>query len=371
MVTSVQSKLKGANMLVIIVSIVISLILISFIIFPPSSGKLKPWKDKNGKVLEDSIAEKIYVEINGVHQGMIIKGESIKSPVLLFLSGGPGIPEYILAHEYPTGLEKEFIVCYWDYRGTGLSYRSISTINDMSSEQYIADAIAVTTYLKERFCREKIYLMGHSFGTSIGIKTAFQSPELFYAYIGMSQITNQPESEMEAYTYMLRQYKKAGNAGKVKKFLQYPIMEKKEALDQYLSSSLRDTAMHELGVGTMHNMHSVYRGIFFPSLRIKEYTQSERINIWRGKFRAGKSEVAKHAFAFQAYQEVPALSIPVYFLAGKYDYTCCYSLQKKYSEQLSAPVKGFYTFENSAHSPLFEESEKVIDVLRYDVLNRG
>lgn len=73
---------------------------------------------------------------------------------------------------------------------------------------------------------------------------------------------------------------------------------------------------------------------------------------------------------FNAFDTIHSLEIPVYFLVGAYDYTCCYSLQRQYFNVIKAPLKGFYTFDNSAHSPLFEEPEKAIKILKEDVLNK-
>jgi pimeloyl-ACP methyl ester carboxylesterase len=143
-----------------------------------------------------------------------------------------------------------------------------------------------------------------------------------------------------------------------------PVLESEEAFKEYRMSLLRDEAMHELGVGTMRNMKSVISGIFYPSLRCTDYTPKERINIWRGKVFSGKTGLRDELFDFNAMVEVLELEIPVYFFAGQYDYTCMYSLQREYYEQLQAPVKRFYTFSESAHSPLFEEPAKAMTFLR-------
>lgn len=58
----------------------------------------------------------------------------------------------------------------------------------------------------------------------------------------------------------------------------------------------------------------------------------------------------------------------VYFFHGIYDYTASYTLAKKYFKMLHAPLKGFYTFEQSAHSPLFEEPEKIQNIMLKDIL---
>lgn len=314
--------------------------------------------------MDGSISEKLFLEVNGTTLGMFLMATDKTKPVLLFLGGGPGLPEYFLENEYPTGLEEEFVVCYLEYRGTSLSFDSKMDAETMTTEQYIDDVTAVSNYLRERFKQEKIYVMGHSFGTYIGLKTVQLYPELYHAYIAMSQICNQRESEYFAYDYMLEQYKLAGNEKMVKKFEAHPVRKSDEAYETYFTSMLRDTAMHELGVGTVRNMKSVLTGIFFPMLRCTVYSPTERINIWRGKAFAQKTQVAKDARNFNAFEEIKEIEVPIYFLSGKYDYTCCYSLQKEYYAQLHAPVKEFYTFEHSAHSPLFEETGKGIEILR-------
>lgn len=311
-----------------------------------------------------SISEKLFLNVNDTALGMFLMAKDKTKPVLLFLGGGPGIPEYFLEKEYPTGLEEEFVVCYLEYRGTSLSYDAKMDATTMTTEQYIADVVAVSNYLRERFGQEKIYLMAHSFGTYIGLKTVNLYPELYHAYIAMSQNCNQRESEYLAYDYMLEQYIMAGNEKMVKKFEACPIRKSDEEYETYFTSMLRDTAMHELGVGTTRDMKSVITGIFFPMLRSTAYSPKERINIWRGKAFAQASQVAQESRNFNAFEEIKEIEVPIYFLAGKYDYTCCYLLQKEYYEQIQAPIKKFYTFENSAHSPLFEEAEKGMEILR-------
>ena len=185
----------------------------------------------------------------------------------------------------------------------------------------------------------------------------------------MSQFTDQKKSEEFAYQYMLNQYRKTGNTKMAKKFKKYPILTSDDAYKRYFSVSLRDIAMHDLGIGTTHNMDSVITGIILPSLRCRVYTPMERINIWRSKSFISSSPVESDCFYFNAFDSASSLDIPVYFFGGRYDYTCCYSLQKEYYEYLEAPSKAFYTFENSAHSPLFEDPTKAIEILKKDVLS--
>ena len=112
----------------------------------------------------------------------LIRGKSVENPVLLFISGGPGVPQYWLNEYYDNKIEDYFTVCWWDYRGEGLSYDSELTTEDITLEQLEKDAVEVAEYLKERFGKEKIYLMAHSGGTMLGLRLAQNYPENFYCY---------------------------------------------------------------------------------------------------------------------------------------------------------------------------------------------
>lgn len=365
-----KKRHKKRFYIVLILSIIFILILITgLIIFPPGRKNIKKYTDENGNEYPNSIAEKRFIDVNGVKMGMIIKGKNIINPVLLFLNGGPGIPDYFLAEKYKTGLEEVFTVCYYDYRGTALSYSSSLSIQTCNTEQFLSDVDKITDYLRSEFNQNKIYLFGHSFGTYIGILTAKAHPEKYQAYLSMSQVVNQAESELLAYKNMKEKYKEIKNEKMVRKLEEYETdIADKKWLDRWFASGIRDKAMHELSGGTMADMKSVITGIFFPSLRCTDYTWTERIKIWQGKAFMLNSDVAVDARNFIAEEAVLSLEIPIYFFAGEKDLTCYYSLQKEYFEKINAPIKKFYTFHNSAHSPLFEEPILAIHYIKNDIL---
>lgn len=345
--------------LAVFISIVFTLA-IALLIYSP--GTSKPYFDKSGKIIAGSISEKTFITINGVKQGMIIKSKDKTHPVLLILHGG--MPEYFLSEKYPTGLDDNFTLVWWEQRGSGISYNPRSLPTSVTLDQMVSDAVGVTNYLRKRFNKNKIYLMAHSGGSFIGIQTASKVPELFYAYIGVAQMSNQLKSEQLAYEYMLNQYKLNGNKAMMQKLENAPVID--GTPDKYLQ--LRDKAMHQLGIGTMHSMRSVFTGIFIPSLICKEYTLREKYYLWAGKAHSGVSSLWGEMLSTNLMVQVPKLDIPVYFFAGVYDYTVSYTLAKEYFEKLQAPVKGFYTFKESAHSPIFEEPQKAKQIMLRDVL---
>jgi pimeloyl-ACP methyl ester carboxylesterase len=330
-----------------------------------SPGRPEPMLDENGKRLPNSVSEKIFININGVQQGMFIQAQDANNPVLLYLHGG--MPDYFLKQKYPTGLEERFTVVWWEQRGTGLSYRDDIPKESVTQEQLIADTLEVTNYLRKRFHQDKIYLMGHSGGTFFGIQAAAQHPELYHAYIGVAQISNTLKSETLAYNYMLEQFKANGDTDMVRRLEATPVTMEGGVPTEY--HMVRDIAMHKLGIGTTHDMRSIVTGLLIPSFTFREYTLGEKFTLWRGKARNGISILWSTTVATDLSQQLTEFQIPVYFFEGVYDYTCNYSVAKEYFDALHAPVKGFYTFENSAHSPIFEEPEKSRKILIGDVLN--
>jgi len=337
-----------------------------------SPGKLKSFVDQSGQPLIGSISEKIFINIGGVKQGMFIRGKDIKNPVLLFVHGGPSFPEYFLVEKYPVGLEDHFTVCYWEQRGGGISYTPDVTLESMTLEQLASDAIEVTNYLCDRFNKEKIYIMAHSGGTAFAIQAVKSYPQLFHAYIGIAQITRQAESEKLGYKYMLDQYLVNGNSKMVTELKKYPILENDSFILPFLNSVLRDKAQHDLGIGTMHNMRSIIKDVFLPVWTCKAYTIREKLNIWISKFSfLKKTGLRSEIIQADITTQVPRLEIPVYFFSGKYDLTVNKDLSKEYLKKIEAPVKGFYTFNESAHSPMFEEPQRLKEILIKDVLNRS
>jgi len=308
------------------------------------------------------ISEKTYVDINGIRQGMFIKGQDSGNPVLLYLHGG--MPDYFLNERYPTGLDEYFTVVWWEQRGSGLSYSADIRPETITPSQLVSDTLVLTNYLRERFGQRQIYLMGHSGGTFIGIQVAAQCPELYRAYIAVAQMSHQLKSERLAYEYMLRRFKEDSHTRMVRKLEAAPVGDTIPLSAGYMS--VRDVAMHRLGIGTTHEIRSVVT-LLLLSFACREYTLPEKINLWRGKIASGKR--LWHAqLATDLTKQIAQLNLPVYFLHGRHDYTVSYTEARAYCQLLDAPVKGFYTFEHSAHSPMFEEPDRMREIITQDVL---
>lgn len=344
--------------------VAVAALLIFLVVISPGKPRSCPAGD-SGR----SICEKIFVQIGGVRQGMFIRGADTANPVLLFVHGGPSFSEYFLVEKYPTGIEDHFTVCYWDQRGGGLSVSPEVTRESLTLRQHAADMIEVTHYLRERFGKEKIYVMAHSGGTAFAIRAAADNPHLFHAYIGMAQVTKQAESEKRAWKYMVDRYSASGNTKMVTQFAKYPVTEDESSLLPFFNSVLRDKSMHELGIGTMRNMKSIMTGVFYPVWLCRAYTLREKYNIWRSKFSfVNKSGLRAEVLALDMEEEVPSLEVPAYFFSGRHDLTVNRELSEEYYQKLECPLKGFYTFEYSAHSPMFEEPGRFLEIMVTDVV---
>ena len=153
--------------LFICIALLLALLLWLLLISP---GTPPPLVDQDGKVPEHGINEKIWVTIGGIEQGMFIRGMDTDNPVLLFLHGGPGMPEFVFDQIYHTGLEEMFTVCWWEQRGAGLSYNGGIQPETVTVDRVILDTLEVANYLKQRFGKDKIYLMAHSGARSLAYR---------------------------------------------------------------------------------------------------------------------------------------------------------------------------------------------------------
>lgn len=311
------------------------------------------------------IDEKIVIRINDQDQGMFITTDDLSKPVLLFLHGGPGQPTIAMCDKYPTGLDKLFTVCWWEQRGCGISYDSKMDKSLMNVQQFIDDTLIVTDYLRKRFKKEKIYIMGHSWGSVLGILTVQQNPSVFEAYMGIGQVTNQDLSERLGYDFMCKEFMRLNDSKNLIKLRNHKMIEGKPIANSYLMT--RTKFMMKLGIGVMHKNISITE-ISSVILLSKRYTVNEKIKYLRG-MKLSMDCLFDEVMSKNYMVEVPTLDIPVYIFQGKYDYQVSYQLAKEYAKKLQAPQVGFYTFLDSAHSPCFEEPSKMIRIIETDVLN--
>ena len=354
---------KALKIIKIIFLTTIGILLLVFIVLIINSpGKLEPLKNSDGNIIAGSMSEKGSVEIGGIRQGYFIRAENPENPVMLFLHGGPGSPglPIIIPFETAERLEKYFTVVYWEQRGAGMSFCSSIDPSTMTVEQMLEDTREMTEYLRKRFNQEKIFLIGHSWGSYLGIRTIEKYPELYRAFIGVGQLTNQSESERLAYDFMLRHAKKINDRSAIRSLKKFDRNSPDFPQRDYIMTA-RTKLMEKYRIGVMRDVSAI--DLLIGGLFFKGYTLSEKINYARGSLFTIEHllDIVMRADLF----ERPAtFQVPIYILHGIYDYKTSYTLARKYYEIIEAPKKAFFSFENSAHSPNTEEMGKFVQIVR-------
>ncbi|MGX7148171.1 alpha/beta fold hydrolase [Enterococcus ureasiticus] len=324
-----------------------------------SPGSLDSYKDSDSK---NQLMEKKKVMIGGIEQGLFIVGQNQENPVLLFLHGGPGNPEYAMSKESFTELEKMYTVCYWDQRGAGMSYTDLEK-NPVDLDQMIEDTLEVTNYLKERFGQEKIYLMGHSWGSFLGMKTIQKQPEDYQAYIGIGQVVNQKESEKIAYDFMLKNANETNDTKAIQSLEKETPETSNFPSTEYIMST-RSELLNKFGGGNAHKdgrkmLEESYQNLLF----FKGYTIGEKIDFLKG-LQGSLEHLFNYTLVEDLNKTTANVSVPVYILQGKYDYVTSYKLVQEYYEKLEAPKKDMFVFDSSAHQPHNEENEKFNKIMK-------
>jgi len=347
--------------------IVLLLIILFIFIWIKSPGKTTPFLDQDGKKIQGSISVIETVNINGLNQRMIIRGRDSTRPVLLYLHGGPGDPEFPFVNQFNSGIEDLFVVCYWDQRGAGLSFSKDIPPETMTLSQFVEDAGKVSEYLIHKFNRKKIFLLGHSWGSMLGSFTAKKYPGYFYAFISVGQVGDQVRSEKISYDFVLSHAKELKDKKAIRileKIGSPPYSDPGMALDKMLIER-----KYIIKYGGAIKKGDFYQEAIKPLLICKEYTFRDKINYLKG-MRFSKTHLWDVIMKTNLFKDIPTQQIPVYILQGISDRQTSYTVAKEYFDSLKAPVKQFYTFENSAHSPIFEEPEKFETILKEILLEQ-
>ncbi|NLN81508.1 MAG: alpha/beta hydrolase, partial [Clostridiales bacterium] len=202
---------KTALYFVAVVALNIGLITISQ--FAASTPRII---DENGNTPVNSISELRELELNGRKQWISLRGWDKNKPVLLFLAGGPGGTQMAAVRHELAELEKHFVVVNWDQPGSGKSYYAEKTRN-ITVDTYIQDGHALTDYLKQRFSQEKIYLMGESWGSALGIFLVANNPQSYHGFIGTGQMIDFAETERVDYAKAIEIAENNGDTALIKK----------------------------------------------------------------------------------------------------------------------------------------------------------
>lgn len=290
----------------------------------------------------DSVASLEQVQLGRFKQWILIRGAHRSSPILLFLHGGPGMPMMYLEHAFGHDLEQHFVVVVWDRLGAGKSYHPAIPASAMSVTREIADTRQLIELLCARFGKKKVYLVGHSYGSYLGMLVAARYPNLIAAYVGVGQVTDPQRAREVQDRFLRREAEASGNRKLLDELDHHKPIDREHWLFEYRAVLYHSTSWLPL----------LWTGLLAP-----EYRLTDALNVPRGvsfththlKFDAIKGPLTEN---------VRALDVPVYFFLGRHDYTAPSDLAAAYLNELEAPHKQVIWFENSAHFPFLEEPKK-------------
>lgn len=311
---------------------------------------------------DNSISELRKVEINGANIEMMIRGKDRDNPVVIFVHGGPCCSEIPYARKYQSALEENFTVVHYDQRGSGKSYEFGKDYSDVTASAHVDDLIAFTQYISTYLRKEKVILIGHSYGTYIAAMAASQHPEMYLAYVGIGQMSDTIESELDGLELCIEAAEKAGNKDDTAKL---------RALTDSISRGEEITPRkyvrkYGFAARQINDNADYWMGYFFGT----EYNLTDAIRLYTASIQYQDTLILE-ALNNPITEIVNTLDIPVYFVMGAYDGMTSPKAAENFLNGLNGDaIHEMVVFDNSAHYPQFEEPDKFNEWMR-SVFVRG
>ena len=302
------------------------------------------------------------VRLGGIDQWISIRGADRRNPVLLMIHGGPGYASMPTSWYFQRSWEEYFTVVNWDQRGTGKTFAA----NDqdvvaptMTIDRMIADADELISWLRREFGRERIFVLGHSWGSYVGLIIAQRHPEWLHAYIGVAQITDMLESERRGWRFAMDAARADNNAEAIAAL---------QAIAPYAVSRPPTTEAllvqrHWVG----HYGGTMYRRVdsrdFTRAVALApEYSDEDIRLVWTGNKRSVE-HLMPELLAKGDLSGITRIRCPLILLNGRHDQLISSSLSAEWFERVRAPSKILVWFERSAHEPLNEEPGRMLMAL--------
>ena len=359
---------RPRRLLALVPTGILALAVIGLAVLVALPASTPPVLGANGQPVPGSIAEPTTVQLGGQEQAISIRAADPDKPVLLYLSGGPGQSDIAFARALLQPLEQDFVVVVWDQRGSGKSYAALDPTATYTLDALVGDTIALSEYLRERFAEEKIYLLGESWGSTLGVLAVQERPELFHAYIGSGQMVSQRVTDQIIWRDLLAYADRVGDG---------------ELYDQVLTLGeppYRDTPWaNSLIMGYYSLLETPYTppaayvergeasGIGQFGLFGSEYSFVENANLIRGlvdMFSLMYPQLQNIDFR----TDVPELGVPVYVLDGENELRGRRELAHEWFAQLRAPHKELITYGNAGHAVAFEQADAFLRLMNEEIV---
>lgn len=321
-----------------------------------------------GKIVSaDGVDDAEAVQVGGIRQWITVRGRDRGNPILLVIHGGPAAPDLPNRYLYEPSWVDYFTVVQWDQRGSGKTFE----LNDpnevaptMTKERMVQDAEEVVDYLRKRYGKQKIFVLGHSWGSLVGLSVAQRRPEWLHAYIGVGQIIDMHAGERVGYEWTLDQARKAGHEQAVKELTAlapYPEVDGSVPLD-----TLAIERKWSIFFGGLIHGRQSYDTLENTEKISPDYADADFKAIDQGSAFTLPRLLADLMSA--DFTGVKKLDCPVLMFAGRYDYTTPSVLMKRWFDAVEAPKKHFVWFEHSAHMVYEEEPGRFLVHLVEDAL---
>jgi pimeloyl-ACP methyl ester carboxylesterase len=315
-------------------------------------GRTPPIVDEHGVVVPGSVASLERMQLGGVPQSVLIRGRSKHNPVLLFLHGGPGMPAMYLAHAWQRPLEDDFVVVQWDRRGVGKSYFGDIPARYLTVRRLLDDTYELVNLLRGRFAQDRVILVGHSWGSYLGLLAVRERPELFRAFVGVGQMTGSGRGDsLTAAVQDSFIRSEAARRG---------VPEAARELDTE-GRAVVEKWLFRFG-GELHGATS-----WWPLLRLgleaPEYTLGDLWRLAKG-LRLYARAMTYDVPADTPRVDITAAPVPIYLIQGRWDEATPTSLAAAYFATIRAPRKELLRFDASAHFPFLSQPDRFAAVLR-------
>ncbi len=322
----------------------------------------------------NGIEELESVKVNGLEQWLSIRGSDKNNPVLLYVHGGPGATSMPFAYEMSPDWEKNFIMVHWDQRGTGKTRCSNPDYDPREAkfDDFYADMIDIINYLRTRLNKDKVIILGHSWGTLLGTHLAKKNPELLHAYVGTGQMTNIYESEVLGYEFALKEAMRHNDTvgvARLKSIAPYPATGDVETKELQRRVSTQRRYLQKYGGALQINyMDKIYKA-FFNS---PDYSMCDWMGLINTQLGGAPyphrdlngSFVKKETGLANFDQDLGFdFKVPIFFFLGALDHQTSTIVATRYFNKINAPLKKLVIFEKSGHAPPAMEEDKFIDAL--------
>lgn len=317
-------------------------------------------------VAPDGIQESYKTRIGGIEQWLNVRGQNKANPILLFVHGGPASPAMATSWQFQRPIEEFFTVVHWDQRGAGKTFNETdpnAIADSIHISRFVDDAIEVAEFVRKRYGKDKLVLLGHSWGSIVGFHAALKRPELFHAYVGVGQVINTRDNERISFDYGLAQAKAHGNTAAIEEMATIAPYPGDQPITRDRIITARKWAQHYGGLSAYKDSSTYYYRAPYLSA---EYSKDDVCAINRGNvFSLGRLLDEFLAVDFKPVQKFP---IPVVMFMGRHDYTTPSEPTAAWLSQVEAPYKHGIWFEHSAHMIPWEEPGKTLTSLLHYVL---